>query len=124
MFDYAQQDLKQFMNNSIGEIPIKTIKLFVYQLIMGLVHCYSRKILHRDIKPQNILIFDNYFVKLCDFGLARPSGIPAKQYSNGVITLWYRPPDILLGNNNYTHVCDMWGVGCILAELISTDKKP
>jgi len=69
------------------------------------------------------LIFDSQLVKLADFGLARPSGIPAKKYSDEVITLWYRPPDILLGNNNYTHVCDMWGVGCILAELVSIDKK-
>lgn len=123
VFDYAQQDLKQYMISNQGAIPIRTIKIFMYQIIMGLVHCFTRKIQHRDIKPQNILIFDNYLVKLADFGLARPSGIPAKKYSDEVITLWYRPPDILLGSTNYTHVCDMWGVGCILAELISTDKK-
>jgi len=56
-------------------------------------------------------------LKLADFGLARASGIPVKNYTNEVVTLWYRPPDVLLGSKNYTTSIDIWSVGCILAEL-------
>lgn len=58
-------------------------------------------------------------LKICDFGLARAKSIPTKSYSNEVVTLWYRPPDVLLGNTDYHHSIDMWGVGCIFYEMAS-----
>lgn len=73
--------------------------------------------MHRDLKPQNLLINDKGELKLADFGLARAKSVPTKTYSNEVVTLWYRPPDVLLGSTEYTTAIDMWGVGCILFEM-------
>lgn len=92
-------------------------------MISGLYHCATNMILHRDIKPQNILVVQKTIIKLCDFGLARPSNIPAKKYSDQVMTLGYRPPEILLGSKNYNHKADMWSIGCVMAEMVNVEKK-
>ncbi len=68
--------------------------------------------MHRDLKPQNLLINMDGELKLGDFGLARGSGIPVKKFTNEVITLWYRPPDILMGATQYSREVDMWSIGC------------
>ena len=75
--------------------------------------------LHRDLKPQNLLINKKGQLKLADFGLARAFGIPVRSYSHEVVTLWYRAPDVLLGSQNYTTAIDIWSVGCIFAEMVS-----
>lgn len=82
-------------------------------------YCHARKILHRDIKPQNLLISKGGELKLADFGLARAKSVPSNTYSNEVVTLWYRPPDVLLGNKKYSTSLDMWGVGCIFVEMLT-----
>ncbi len=91
----------------------------MYQLIRGIHHIHKHKILHRDLKPGNLLITDNGIVKIADFGLARGCGIPVTNYSNEVVTLWYRPPDVLLGNKDYMTTIDIWSIGCIFAEMIT-----
>uniref|UniRef100_A0A3Q2ZRJ7 cyclin-dependent kinase n=1 Tax=Kryptolebias marmoratus TaxID=37003 RepID=A0A3Q2ZRJ7_KRYMA len=94
-----------------------SLKIFMFQLLRGLSYCHKRKILHRDLKPQNLLINERGELKLADFGLARAKSVPTKTYSNEVVTLWYRPPDVLLGSTEYSTPIDMWGVGCILYEM-------
>ncbi|VDM57970.1 unnamed protein product [Angiostrongylus costaricensis] len=93
--------------------------LFLFQLLRGLAYCHQRRVLHRDLKPQNLLITAKGELKLADFGLARAKSVPTKTYSNEVVTLWYRPPDVLLGSTDYSTHIDMWGVGCILFEMVA-----
>ncbi|KAF1462401.1 Cyclin-dependent-like kinase 5, partial [Pygoscelis antarcticus] len=95
---------------------------FMYQLLKGLAFCHSRNVLHRDLKPQNLLINRNGELKLADFGLARAFGIPVRCYSAEVVTLWYRPPDVLFGAKRYSTSIDMWSAGCIFAELANAGR--
>ncbi|KTF76684.1 hypothetical protein cypCar_00038841 [Cyprinus carpio] len=117
VFEYLDKDLKQYLDDCGNCIHMHNVKLFLFQLLRGLNYCHRRKVLHRDLKPQNLLINDRGELKLADFGLARAKSIPTKTYSNEVVTLWYRPPDILLGSTDYSTQIDMWGVGCIFYEM-------
>ncbi|MGH0168514.1 UNVERIFIED_CONTAM: hypothetical protein FKN15_074948 [Acipenser sinensis] len=100
------------------QMVLFTLLLFLFQLLRGLSYTHQRYILHRDLKPQNLLISDTGELKLADFGLARAKSVPSHTYSNEVVTLWYRPPDVLLGSTDYSTSLDMWGVGCIFVEMI------
>lgn len=90
---------------------------FMMQLCDGVKYCHSRRVLHRDLKPQNLLIDKEGNLKLADFGLARAFGVPLRTYTHEVVTLWYRAPEILLGGRQYSTGVDMWSVGCIFAEM-------
>jgi serine/threonine protein kinase len=86
-------------------------------------YCHQRKIMHRDIKTSNILISDDCkTVKIADFGLARTYDLPLKTYTHEVVTIWYRAPEILLGQNQYGTAIDVWALGCVFYEL--AHKKP
>uniref|UniRef100_G1M3C8 cyclin-dependent kinase n=1 Tax=Ailuropoda melanoleuca TaxID=9646 RepID=G1M3C8_AILME len=117
VFEYLDKDLKQYLDDCGNVINMHNVKLFLFQLLRGLAYCHRQKVLHRDLKPQNLLINERGELKLADFGLARAKSIPTKTYSNEVVTLWYRPPDILLGSTDYSTQIDMWGVGCIFYEM-------
>ena len=118
VFEYLDQDLKNYLD-ACGDRGIDdyTIKSFLFQLLQGIAFCHKHRVLHRDLKPQNLLINMDGELKLADFGLARGFGIPVKKYTHEVVTLWYRPPDILLGSTRYSSHIDIWGVGCIFAEM-------
>jgi cyclin-dependent kinase len=93
------------------------MKSFLYQLLTGVAYCHHHRVLHRDLKPPNLLINREGQLKLADFGLARAFGIPVRSYTHEVVTLWYRAPDVLLGSRNYSTPVDIWSVGCIFAEM-------
>ncbi|KAI9926890.1 hypothetical protein ASPWEDRAFT_121206 [Aspergillus wentii DTO 134E9] len=98
------------------------VKKFMAQLVEGIRYCHSHRILHRDLKPQNLLIDREGNLKLADFGLARAFGVPLRTYTHEVVTLWYRSPEILLGGRQYSTGVDMWSAGAIFAEMCT--RKP
>lgn len=126
-----------------GALDLPTVRSFMYQMVRhmllmvllifnahlaqpctfvqlkGIAHCHENRVLHRDLKPQNLLINRRGELKLADFGLARAFGIPVNTFSNEVVTLWYRAPDVLLGSRTYSTSIDVWSAGCIMAEMIS-----
>lgn len=80
------------MERHAGGLDHRNVRLFLFQLLRGLSYCHKRRVLHRDVKPQNLLISEIGELKLADFGLARAKSVPSHTYSHEVVTLWYRPP--------------------------------
>lgn len=117
VFEFLQQDLKKFLDNITEPLPLDLVKSYAHQLLSGLAYCHGCCVLHRDLKPQNLLIDSQGYIKLADFGLARAFGIPVHTYTHEVVTLWYRAPEILLGSKLYTTAVDVWSLGCIFAEM-------
>lgn len=126
VFEYMDKDLKKYMDSYTnsqsgqrGALEAATIKSFMWQLLRGIAFCHDNRVLHRDLKPQNLLINNAGQLKLADFGLARAFGIPVNTFSNEVVTLWYRAPDVLLGSRTYNTSIDIWSAGCIMAEMFT-----
>ncbi|KAJ5665356.1 Negative regulator of the PHO system [Penicillium maclennaniae] len=119
VFEFMDRDLKRYMDTrgDRGQLDPVTIKSFMHQLMKGIAFCHENRVLHRDLKPQNLLINKKGQLKLGDFGLARAFGIPVNTFSNEVVTLWYRAPDVLLGSRTYNTSIDIWSAGCIMAEM-------
>ncbi|RKP23620.1 kinase-like domain-containing protein [Syncephalis pseudoplumigaleata] len=119
VFEFLDLDFKRYMDSSAPNgLTNEHIQSYLYQLIDGIHFCHARRIMHRDLKPQNLLIDRNGLLKLADFGLARAFGVPLRAYTHEVVTLWYRAPEILLGSKSYAPPMDMWSVGCIFAEMV------
>ncbi|XP_046328358.1 cyclin-dependent kinase 9-like [Haliotis cracherodii] len=121
VFEFCEHDLAGLLSNANVKFTLGEVKKVMQQLLNGLYFIHSNKILHRDMKAANILITKTGILKLTDFGLARAfsatkPGQP-NRYTNRVVTLWYRPPELLLGERNYGPAIDMWGAGCIMAEM-------
>lgn len=122
IFEYLTMDLKKYMDTNVpkdGQMCPKLMKSYTYQLMQGLLFCHQRRVLHRDLKPQNLLIDKNGSIKIADFGLARAFGIPVRVYTHEVVTLWYRAPEVLLGSPKYSCPIDIWSLGTIFAEMVN-----
>ena len=133
VFEIMNYDLKSFYesfkNNNLI-IDETFVKGCLKQILNGILYLHNLNVIHRDIKPQNILIsyqisikndnkkyISKYSVKIADLGLARSVQTPSIKLTPEVITLWYRPPEILLGCTKYSKAVDIWGVGCVFYEL-------
>ena len=120
VFEFMDLDLKKYMDShgERGALEPAVVRSFMWQLLKGTAFCHDNRVLHRDLKPQNLLINKKGELKLADFGLARAFGIPVNTFSNEVVTLWYRAPDVLLGSRTYSTSIDVWSAGCIMAESV------
>lgn len=118
VFEYLNQDLKKLLDTSIATgLSKPLVKSYLWQLLQGISHCHSHRVLHRDLKPQNLLIDRMGNIKLADFGLARSISLPIRTYTHEVVTLWYRAPEILMGSRLYGPAVDVWSIGCIFVEM-------
>lgn len=115
VFPYAEHDLAGLVTAT--KLTPPEIKMFTKQMLEGLHYLHKNHILHRDMKAANLLVNKDGLLKIADFGLARPlySGDPRsgeiRKYTAYVVTRWYRSPELLLGERNYTYAVDIWGAG-------------
>ncbi|KAJ0250445.1 putative cell division-related protein [Hirschfeldia incana] len=119
VFEYMEHDLAGLASHPAVKFSESQVKCYLQQLLRGLDHCHTRGVLHRDIKGSNLLIDNSGVLKIADFGLASffdPSH-QTQPLTSRVVTLWYRPPELLLGATRYGAGVDLWSTGCILAEL-------
>ncbi|KAF8668407.1 hypothetical protein HU200_052214 [Digitaria exilis] len=122
VMEYMEHDLKGVMETMKQPYTQSEVKCLMLQLLEGVKYLHDNWVLHRDLKTSNLLLNNRGELKICDFGLSRQYGSPLKPYTQLVVTLWYRAPELLLGTKEYSTAIDMWSVGCIMAELLA--KEP
>lgn len=136
LFDFAEHDLWHIIkfhraakaNKKPVMVPKGMVKSLLYQILDGIHYLHSNWVLHRDLKPANILVMgegpERGRVKIADMGFARLFNAPLKPLADldpVVVTFWYRAPELLLGARHYTKAIDIWAIGCIFAELLTSE---
>ncbi|KXS19289.1 Pkinase-domain-containing protein [Gonapodya prolifera JEL478] len=124
VFEYYPHDLAGLLENNEVLMDLAQVKMYIRQVMEGMKYLHASNIMHRDIKTANILVSDAGLVKIADFGLARPldTSDRNREYTDKVVTRWYRPPELLMESARYDQAVDMWGVGCVFGELLL--KRP
>eukprot|EP00814_Leptocylindrus_danicus_P007676 CAMPEP_0116004070 /NCGR_PEP_ID=MMETSP0321-20121206/397_1 /TAXON_ID=163516 /ORGANISM="Leptocylindrus danicus var. danicus, Strain B650" /LENGTH=244 /DNA_ID=CAMNT_0003472329 /DNA_START=23 /DNA_END=754 /DNA_ORIENTATION=- len=118
VYECAHTDLSKILANRSIALSLADTKRHLLLLLRAVSACHERWILHRDLKPDNLLYMKDGTMKLADFGLARMYGTPKVRLSPEAITLWYKPPELLLGATEYSAAADMWSIGAIFAEML------
>ncbi|XP_021367361.1 cyclin-dependent kinase-like 1 isoform X7 [Mizuhopecten yessoensis] len=119
VFEYVDHTVLHELERFPRGVSEDLIKKIVSQLLEAVNYCHSRNCIHRDVKPENILLSTERQVKLCDFGFARVLTGPSDNYTDYVATRWYRAPELLVGDPKYGPPVDVWAIGCVFAELLS-----
>lgn len=121
IFELMETDLGSIIKSK-QELSLDHIQFFMYQILRGMKYCHSAGILHRDLKPRNLLVNSNCDLKICDFGLSRadiPEFYECGSMTDYISTRWYRAPELLFGSVYYTAAVDVWSIGWIFAELLT-----
>ncbi|XP_045451245.1 cyclin-dependent kinase-like 4 [Melitaea cinxia] len=121
VFEYLDHTLLDELEASPGGLGEDTAKKHLYQLLKGIDYCHQNSIIHRDVKPENVLVSNNGIVKLCDLGFARTLAAPGEPYTEYVATRWYRAPELLVAEHRYGPEVDIWAIGCLFAEMLTGD---
>ncbi|CAG4982251.1 unnamed protein product [Colias eurytheme] len=121
VFEYLDHTLLDELEASPGGLGEDTAKKHLYQLLKGVDYCHQNSIIHRDVKPENVLVSNNGIVKLCDLGFARALAAPGEPYTEYVATRWYRAPELLVAEHRYGPEVDIWAIGCLFAEMLTGD---
>ena len=117
VFDFFEYDLRKYLETFEYMITPAYTHWLMFQLMKGLAFCHSKRVLHRDLKPDNLLISPNGELKIAGFGSAKYLTAPITEFASEVVYIWYRPPEILFGATHYTTTIDTWSAGCIFAEI-------
>ncbi|XP_044756314.1 cyclin-dependent kinase 7 [Coccinella septempunctata] len=118
VFDFMDTDLEVIIKDTTLILTTANIKSYIIQTLQGLEYLHMNWMLHRDLKPNNLLVNAEGVLKIGDFGLAKLFGSPSRLLTHQVVTRWYRAPELLFGAKQYGTGVDMWAVGCILGELL------
>ncbi|KAL0871436.1 hypothetical protein ABMA27_005164 [Loxostege sticticalis] len=121
VFEYLDHTLLDELEASPGGLGEDTAKKHLYQLLKGIDYCHQNSIIHRDVKPENVLVSNAGIVKLCDLGFARALAAPGEPYTEYVATRWYRAPELLVAEHRYGPEVDIWAIGCLFAEMLTGD---
>ncbi|XP_050347778.1 cyclin-dependent kinase-like 1 [Nymphalis io] len=121
VFEYLDHTLLDELEACPGGLGEDTAKKHLYQLLKGIDYCHQNSIIHRDVKPENVLVSNNGIVKLCDLGFARALAAPGELYTEYVATRWYRAPELLVAEHRYGPEVDIWAIGCLFAEMLTGD---
>ncbi|XP_056250001.1 cyclin-dependent kinase-like 1 isoform X2 [Seriola aureovittata] len=119
VFEYCDHTVLNELDRHPRGVPEHLVKSITWQTLQAVNFCHKQNCIHRDVKPENILITKHQVIKLCDFGFARILTGPCDYYTDYVATRWYRAPELLVGDTQYGPPVDVWAIGCVFAELMS-----
>eukprot|EP00026_Physarum_polycephalum_P013029 Phypoly_transcript_13389.p1 GENE.Phypoly_transcript_13389~~Phypoly_transcript_13389.p1 ORF type:complete len:343 (+),score=67.99 Phypoly_transcript_13389:2-1030(+) len=119
VMEFVEHDIKDLMSRMDRKFTLSEIKTLMHQLLSAIAFLHENWVIHRDLKTSNLLYSNSGQLKVADFGLAKC--FPMRSYTPTVVTLWYRAPELLLGQEKYSPALDMWSIGCIFAELVSKE---
>lgn len=119
VFEFVDHTVLNELDRNPRGVPEPMTKSIIWQTLQAVNFCHQHNCIHRDVKPENILISKQGKVKLCDFGFARLLTGPDDEYTDYVATRWYRAPELLVGDTQYGPPVDIWAIGCVFAELLT-----